>query len=130
MLTRNTQFISLEVAFIVKHDWEEILELTESTILFIIHNLQERQKYKSELDVARRLYPSAGGFRLGLDAKGRLIRITFKEAKRILRETIGRQTDDQEDFSYVNVFFLCVSQEFCLSLFIFLPRTARAHHER
>ncbi|WQF89324.1 Class II Aminoacyl-tRNA synthetase/Biotinyl protein ligase (BPL) and lipoyl protein ligase (LPL) [Colletotrichum destructivum] len=94
-----TEFISLEVAFIVKHDWEEILELTESTILFIIHNLQERQKYKSELDVARRLYPSAGGFRLGLDAKGRLIRITFKEAKRILREKIGRQTDDQEDFS-------------------------------
>lgn len=89
----------LELVFALKHDWTEILELADSLLVFIIRSLQEREKYNALTQAARRLYPSAGNFKLGLDANGKLIRVKFNEAKAILRDSLRLQSNDREDFT-------------------------------
>lgn len=89
----------LELVFNLTNSWIEILELANDLIISIIRSLQEREKYQTLVQSAKRLYPSAGGFTLGLDDNGSLIRITFSEAKVILRDRLGYISDDQHDLT-------------------------------
>lgn len=61
----------LEMVFALQNDWTEVLDLAEGILIFLTRSLQEREKYKALTQVARRLYPSAGTLRLGLDSDGK-----------------------------------------------------------
>ncbi|KAK8076154.1 hypothetical protein PG994_003426 [Apiospora phragmitis] len=52
-------------------------------------------------EMAKKLHSSAGDFKLGLDARGRLPRVNYVEAKQLLREHEGMQTDDNGDLTKV-----------------------------
>lgn len=80
-------------------DYHEVIDMAESLLVFIIRQLQERREYQRLTNVAKLLYPSAGTFRLGLDAQGKVPRITFMEAKKLLKEELGTNVDEQADFS-------------------------------
>jgi aspartyl-tRNA synthetase len=92
----------LELVFALQHDWTEVIDLADSLLVFLITSLQDRDKYSAHIQAARRLYPSAGSFKLGLDENGRLLRIKFSEAKAILRDSLGWQCNDQDDLTYVS----------------------------
>jgi aspartyl-tRNA synthetase len=89
----------LELVFNLQHDWTEILELADSLLVFLIRSLQEHEKYNVLTQTAQRLYPLAGSFKLGLDDNGKLIRVKFSEAKAILRDSLGLQSNDQDDLT-------------------------------
>ncbi|KAH7128966.1 hypothetical protein EDB81DRAFT_845947 [Dactylonectria macrodidyma] len=78
-----TEFTALEIAFALEHDW-----------------LEKREKYRHQLALVRRLFPSAGRFKLSVDENGRLPRVTFRDAKRILREELGFEIYIQADLSW------------------------------
>ncbi|KAJ6789158.1 hypothetical protein PWT90_06034 [Aphanocladium album] len=112
-----TEFTMLEVVFNIQHNWEEILDLAGDLLIFLAKRLQEREKYKKLLDVARSRHPQAGDFRLGLTENGKLKRITFCRAKEILRDTLGRKTDVSADLTREEEFALgehIGSNESCL----------------
>ncbi|KAJ5655090.1 Aspartyl-tRNA synthetase [Penicillium lividum] len=94
-----TEFVALELAFALKIDWLEILELAESLLIHIIGHLQKRTKYSDLLALVRRIYSGAGTLNLPIGKDGRLPRITFSEVKRILRDRFGFDTDDNSDLS-------------------------------
>ncbi|KAK3358796.1 hypothetical protein B0T25DRAFT_587939 [Lasiosphaeria hispida] len=96
-----TEFTMLELVFSLQRDWTEILDTASDLIVSLVQSLQKRDKYLELTRTAQRLYPSAGKFKLGLDQHGKLIRLTFKEAKEILRASLGQQSndDDDEDFT-------------------------------
>ncbi|PVI02292.1 class II aaRS and biotin synthetase [Periconia macrospinosa] len=94
-----TEFTMLELVFNLQNDWTEILELADSLLVSLIRSLQEREKYNALTQFAKRLYPSAGTFKLGLNENGKLIRVKFSEAKAILRESLGCQSNDQDDLT-------------------------------
>ncbi|KAF4341801.1 aspartate-trna ligase [Fusarium beomiforme] len=95
-----TEFTALEVVFNLQHNWEEVLEHAESLFTHIIHGLQEREKYKGLLKLAKRLNSSAGEIRLGTDVDGHLPRVRFSEAKALLRNKLGfPDTQDQDDLT-------------------------------
>jgi aspartyl-tRNA synthetase len=83
----------------IKRDWKEIMEFSEKFIISMTHALQKRERYSTLTKAARRIYPRAGDFKLGLDENGRMVRLKFTEAKRILRDVLGRQTDDLVDIT-------------------------------
>lgn len=89
----------LEIVFALQHDWIEILDLADSLLVFLVRSLQEREKYNAFTQAARRLYPLAGAFKLGLDDNDKLIRVKFSKAKAILRGSLGLQSDDRDDFT-------------------------------
>lgn len=89
----------LKMVFALQNDWTEVLDLAEGILIFLTRSLQEREKYMALTQVARPLYPSAGTLRLGLDADGKCLRIKFSEAKAILRESLGLQSDDKDDLT-------------------------------
>lgn len=89
----------LEMVFALQNDWTEVLDLAEGILIFLTRSLQEREKYMALTQVARRLYPSAGTLRLGLDTDRKCLRIKFSEAKAILRESLGLQSDDKDDLT-------------------------------
>lgn len=93
------KFTMLELVFALQHDWTEIVELADSLLVFLIRSLQEREKYSALTQAARRLYPLAGTFKLGLNDNGKLTRIKFSEAKAILRDSLGWQSHDQDDLT-------------------------------
>jgi hypothetical protein len=80
-----------------KKDWTEIMEFSEKFIISMTHALQKRERYSALTKAAKRIYPRAGDFKLGLDENGHMVRLKFSEAKRILREVLGHQTDDLVD---------------------------------
>lgn len=82
-------------------DYHEVAELIESMLVFVFRGLQERKQYKSLVEIVQHLYPCARPFRVGLDEHGKVPRITFLEAKRILREELGLESDDGKNFTYV-----------------------------
>jgi aspartyl/asparaginyl-tRNA synthetase len=88
----------IEVLFAIKYGWLEILEAAEKMIIYLVKSLQEHEKYQSLVAQAHRLYPLAGAFKLGLDEQGRLPRITFKQAKKILHN-LGSTTPNTEDLT-------------------------------
>jgi aspartyl-tRNA synthetase len=83
----------------IKRDWTEIMEFSEKFIISMTHALQNCERYSTLTKAARRIYPRAGDFKLGLDDKGRMVRLKFSEAKQILRDVLGRQTDDLVDIT-------------------------------
>lgn len=85
--------------FALKHDWTELMEFAEKVLIFLIQSLQEREKYKVLARVAQTLYPAVGTLKLGLDGNGRLLRLRFSEAKKILRESLGFPASDQDDLT-------------------------------
>ncbi|KAH6962028.1 hypothetical protein BKA56DRAFT_499023, partial [Ilyonectria sp. MPI-CAGE-AT-0026] len=95
-----TEFTALEVAFALEHSWLEVIEQAESLFVHVIDGLQKREKYRHQLALVRRLFPSAGRFKLAVDEHGKLPRVTFSEAKRIVREELGLETNTQDDLSW------------------------------
>ncbi|KAL6887119.1 hypothetical protein GGI43DRAFT_417684 [Trichoderma evansii] len=94
-----TEFTMLELVFALKNDWTEILELADSLLVFLVRSLQEHDKYAKLTAAAKRLYPAAGSFKLGLDKNGKLPRVRFDEAKAILRDQLGRIAHVEEDLT-------------------------------
>lgn len=82
----------------IQDDWEEVTDSAESAFVYILRGLQEREKYKNLVATAKKLYSSAGTFKLGLESGNKVVRVKFQEAKTILRSA-GYQTLDEEDFS-------------------------------
>ncbi|KAI6755962.1 hypothetical protein HG530_011698 [Fusarium avenaceum] len=95
-----TEFTALEVVFNLQHSWEEVLHRAESLFIFIISGLQQREKYRELLSLAKRLHSTAGQFRLGTDANAHLPRVKFNEAKNLLRDRLGfAETNDYDDLT-------------------------------
>ncbi|KAH9873310.1 hypothetical protein J1614_005708 [Plenodomus biglobosus] len=94
-----TEFTMLEAVFNLKNDWLEILDFAEGLLVFLVQSLQERDRYLSLIHTAQTLYPMAGKLRLGLNAEGKLLRLTFLECKKILREALRMQSDDKDDLT-------------------------------
>jgi hypothetical protein len=89
----------LEAVFNLKNDWLEILDFVESLLIFLIQDLQGQDKYISLIHTAQRLYPVAGTLKLGINAEGKLLRLTFLECKKILRDVLGMQSEDKDDLT-------------------------------
>lgn len=88
----------LELVFSLCQGWGEILDLMDELLVFLIRSVQERSKYTNIVQTAQRLHSSACIFRLGL-VNGKLIRITFRDAKLILRTSLGMQSNFNDDFT-------------------------------
>lgn len=84
---------------VFRDDYHEVVEMIESMLVFVFRGLQERKQYRYLTENVKRLYPSASEFRIGLDEHGKVPRITFMEAKRILREELGFEADDKKNFT-------------------------------
>ncbi|KAL0929814.1 aspartate-tRNA ligase [Colletotrichum truncatum] len=93
-----TEFTMLELVFALDQGWEEILNLAIDLLIFLIQSLQERTKYAQLAPAVQRLHPSSGPFKLGL-VQGKLLRITFREAKTILRTSLDMQSSFEDDFT-------------------------------
>ncbi|KID86650.1 aspartate-tRNA ligase [Metarhizium guizhouense ARSEF 977] len=94
-----TEFTVLDIAMAFQDDYHEVAELIESMLVFVFRGLQERKQYKQLVEIVQNLYPCARPFRIGLDEHGKVPRITFLEAKRILREELGLESDDGKNFT-------------------------------
>ncbi|TQV92501.1 hypothetical protein V2A60_007183 [Cordyceps javanica] len=94
-----TEFTVLDIAMAFRHDYHEVVELIESMLLFVLNELQRRKQYKALIEAVQQIFPHTRPFRVGLDGQGKVIRITFLEAKRILREEIGLASDDCKNFT-------------------------------
>ncbi|KAK4189003.1 hypothetical protein QBC35DRAFT_494952 [Podospora australis] len=95
-----TEFTMLELVFHIRNDWNELLDFADILLVHLVRSLQEREKYTRLTRTAKRLYPRADTFKLGLDSNHKLLRVKFNEAKAILRDSLGLQnTNDQEDLS-------------------------------
>lgn len=75
------------------------MDFSEKFIITMTNSLQKRGRYRPLIQAAKRIYPQAGDFKLGLDKNGHMLRLKFSEAKRILRETLGCQTGDLTDLT-------------------------------
>ena len=80
-------------------DYQEVVELIESMLVFVFRGLQQRKQHRDLIELVRRHYPSARPFCVGLDENGKVPRIAFLEAKRILREELGFDTNDDKNFT-------------------------------
>lgn len=90
----------LEVTMAIEHHWHEMIDVVEAYFIFVVRGLQERSKFKHLISLAKRLYSSAGDFKLGVDPKNNsLPRLSFTQAKQLLREQGGIETKDEEDLS-------------------------------
>ncbi|ATY64533.1 aspartate-tRNA ligase [Cordyceps militaris] len=89
----------LELVFRLKNNWTELLDFADNLLVFLIRSLQDSQKHATHLRAAKRLYPSALDFKLGLNEDGKLLRLTFREAKAILRDKIGLQSNELDDLT-------------------------------
>lgn len=94
-----TEFTVLDIGMVFRDDYHEVVEMIESMLVFVFRGLQERKQYRHLISIVERLYPSAGKFRIGLDEHGKVPRVTFMEAKRILREELGFEADDNKNFT-------------------------------
>ncbi|KAK0705845.1 hypothetical protein B0T21DRAFT_341663 [Apiosordaria backusii] len=94
-----TEFTMLELVFNLQHDWTEILDFADGLLVSLLQSLQNQDKYTRLTKTAKRLYPLAGTFNIGLNKNGKLPRIRFGEAKAILRDFVGLESDDHQDFT-------------------------------
>jgi hypothetical protein len=73
-----------------------------SILVFVFRELQECKQFVGLIETLRKYYPSSRPFRIGLDSQGRVPRITWVEAKRMLREELAiTLTSDNEDLTCV-----------------------------
>ena len=84
---------------VIQDDYHEVVEMIESMLVFVFRGLQEPRQYRYLIEIVERLYPSAKQFRVGLDEHGKIPRITFIEARRILREELGFKADNEKDLT-------------------------------
>lgn len=84
---------------VFQDDYHEVVELIESMLVFVFKGLQQREQYRHLIEVFRSLNPSARDFKISLDKTGKVPRITFMEAKRILREELGFETENIKNFT-------------------------------
>ncbi|KAM3509007.1 hypothetical protein MY11210_006502 [Beauveria gryllotalpidicola] len=94
-----TEFTVLDIAMAFHNDYHEVVDLIESMLVFVVNELQRRSQYKQLIEAVQKLYPRARPFCAGLDEHGKVPRITFLEAKRILREELGLASDDCKNFT-------------------------------
>ncbi|KAJ6781994.1 hypothetical protein PWT90_01281 [Aphanocladium album] len=94
-----TEFTVLDIAMAFDDDYHEVVNLIESMLVFVLTELQRRSQYKKLIEEVQKLYPRAQPFCLSLDTHGKVPRITFLEAKRILREELGLASDDGKNFT-------------------------------
>jgi len=95
-----SEFTLLGANMTYENDWHEVVDLLGEMLVFVFRGLQERKQFAALLKTVQKFYPSSRPFRVGLDEKGRIPRITFPEAKRMLREELGfTDTDDNENFT-------------------------------
>lgn len=93
------QFTVLDIAMSFNDDYYEVVDLVESMLVFVLNELQRRSEYKQLIEAVQKLYPLAQPFHVGLDEHGKVPRITFLEAKRILRDELGLVSDDSKNFT-------------------------------
>jgi aspartyl/asparaginyl-tRNA synthetase len=84
---------------VFQENYHEVVELIESMLLFVFRGLQERKQYRELTELVKKAYPSAREFRIGLDENGKVPRVSFLEAKRILREDLGFEADNKKNFT-------------------------------
>ncbi|KAH2904844.1 hypothetical protein KXW25_008560, partial [Aspergillus fumigatus] len=84
-------------AMVLEENYYEVMDLMDSMIVFVLKGLQERKKYRDLIEIVQNHYPTAQDFRIGLDEQGKIPRISFKEAKRMLRDELGFKTEDTDD---------------------------------
>ncbi|CAG7962066.1 unnamed protein product [Penicillium salamii] len=94
-----TEFTVLDIAMTFYEDYHEVVDLLESMLLFVFRELQGCKQYKQHIDAVQRLYPCGRPLRVGFDEHGKVPRITFTEAKRILREDMNLESDDSKNFT-------------------------------
>ena len=80
-----------------QENYHEIMDLMDSMLLFIFKGLQERKQYRDLIETVKKYYPAAKDFRVGLDKNGKIPRITFMQAKQLLREELGFKAEDNQD---------------------------------
>ena len=69
---------------VIRNHYHEVLEFSESLMIFIIRSLQERLEYQRLTKVVDQVYPGAGNFQLPPGDKA--VRITFAEGVKLLNE--------------------------------------------
>lgn len=88
----------------ITNHYHEVLSFGENLVTFIIRQLQERQQYKNLTAILKEEgYPEAGNFKIPAEGE-EAVRITFAEAKRMLKESgydIGE--DEMADIEYVSI---------------------------
>ncbi|KJZ75427.1 hypothetical protein HIM_05123 [Hirsutella minnesotensis 3608] len=94
-----TEFTVLDIAMAFHDDYLEVVDLIESMVVFVLNELQRREQYKHLIKAVQKIYPRARPFLVGLDEHGKVIRTTFLEAKRILREELGIASEDSKKFT-------------------------------
>ncbi|KAJ5212484.1 uncharacterized protein N7498_004130 [Penicillium cinerascens] len=94
-----TEFTVLGTGMILEENYYEVMDLMDSMIIFVFKGLQERKKYQDLIETVKNHYPSSKDFRIGLDEHGKIPRISFKQAKRMLRDELGFKTEDTDDLS-------------------------------
>lgn len=77
----------------IEESYHEVLEFGEKLMTFIIRALQTRPAYTKLVEIVKTEYPEAGDFLLP-DGES-AVRITFEEAKRLLRES-GYKEEEKE----------------------------------
>lgn len=86
----------------ITNHYHEALSFGENLVTFIIHQLQEREQYKIlTATLKEEGYPEAGNFKIPAEGE-QAVRITFAEAKKMLKESgydIGE--DEMADIEYV-----------------------------
>ncbi|KAK4693614.1 hypothetical protein P7C71_g3817, partial [Lecanoromycetidae sp. Uapishka_2] len=80
------RFTGLDFEMEIQQHYHEVLSFGEELIHFIIHALQTRPKFQELVNIIRKAgYTEAGNFRL--PPNGKAVRITFAEAKQLLKES-------------------------------------------
>lgn len=96
------QFTGLDYEMPIVNHYHEVLDFGENLVTFIIRQLQERPRYKTLTSILKEEgYPEAGNFKIPAEGE-KAVRITFAEAKKLLKES-GYDVGDDEmaDIEYV-----------------------------
>ncbi|KAH3901658.1 probable Aspartate--tRNA ligase, cytoplasmic [Saccharomycodes ludwigii] len=90
-----TEFTGLDLEMAIEEHYDEVIDTLMELFVFIFSNLKTR--YASEIELVRKQYPMED-FKLPKD--GKMVRLHYKEAIRLLREE-GGKTDlgDYEDLN-------------------------------
>lgn len=99
LISNNDQFTVLDVGMVFQDNYHEVIEMMDSMLVYVFRGLQERKQFRNLVETVKKLFHSAREFRVGLDENGKVPRITFMEAKRILREELRIDTDDNNNFT-------------------------------
>lgn len=77
----------------------EVARFAESLVVFVIRELQRRERFQQLTDLSLSNRSGSRQFKLGLTESGEVFRITFHEAKTILWDAPGFDTDDNVNFT-------------------------------